>query len=163
MPLGVLFVVEHDTAWVVNGVYRTAQPVQRFLRYFPALCHRVAVHQRMRLFHIYQVADTFHVRLSGEHPQVAYQHLFHFDTLSGLVAQPKAQGVGSASLQADNSLPSFCFGFTDFYPVTGPVSRFSYLRLHNVCGARTALSANDYNRLISFIALEYLIVHRSVL
>ena len=60
----------------MNAIDGAGEIVQRLLRYTPSIQLIEAVDPRIRRLNILQVADAFHVRLSGENPKVADKNIF---------------------------------------------------------------------------------------
>ena len=63
----------------MNAIDGAGEIVQRLLRNTPSIQLIEAMHSRIRWLHIHQIANAFHVRLSGENPQVAHENIFDND------------------------------------------------------------------------------------
>ena len=68
----------------MHRVWRIDQPVQGLFSDSPVTIHAKEHHPRVGRRDVNQVADAFHVRLPGEHPKVADEHVVHGDRLDVL-------------------------------------------------------------------------------
>jgi hypothetical protein len=117
----------------------------------------------VRLLHIYQIADPFHVRLPGKHPQVAHQQLLDLGSLIRLVTQAKAQGIGSTCLQVHRCLPSLTLRLSARAPVLQQALALHDLCFYHIRCLWRAGAADSYNSLFVCITLKDLIIGRPLL